>query len=198
MGTRHPTWGTFSMTDPAPDPAPSPKPDPAPHAPADPPPDSPAPEDPTAEIAKWKHFAREHEKAAKANADAARKLAEIEDAAKTQAEKDAEARAAAEARATKAETDLLRLKVASAKGIPADLADLLTGSDEAEMGAVADRLLSMRSAGTPPAGSADGGPKGTPPAPPDIDAQIAAAQAKGDVRTVIALNSQKLAAAATS
>jgi len=186
------------MTDPAPDPAPSPKPDPAPPAPADPPPDPPAPEDPAAEIAKWKHFAREHEKAAKANADAARKLAEIEDAAKTQAEKDAEARAAAEARATKAETDLLRLKVASAKGIPADLADLLAGSDEAEMGAVADRLLSMRSAGTPPAGSADGGPQGPrTPAAPDLDARIAEAQAKGDARTVIALNSQKLAAQAS-
>lgn len=150
------------MTDPAPDPAPAPDPEPTtPPSVTDP--DPAKVDDPAAEIAKWKHFAREHEKAAKANADAARKLQEIEDAAKTQAEKDADARAAAEARAVKAETDLLRHKVASTKGIPVDLADLLTGADEAEMTAVADRLLAMKGTTPPaPSGGADGGPQGAP------------------------------------
>ena len=150
---------------PAPAPQPPPVPEPAPTPTPTPAPTEPDPakvDDPAAEIAKWKHFAREHEKAAKANADAARKLQEIEDAAKTQAEKDAEARTAAEARAVKAETDLLRLKVASTKGIPADLADLLTGADEAEMTAVADRLLAMKGAKAPAPAGADGGPQGAP------------------------------------
>lgn len=102
----------------------------------------------------------EAQRAAKANADAAIKLQEIEDAAKSQADKEADARAAAEQRAAKAEADYLRLKVATTKGIPADLADLLVGADEAEMTAVADRLLAMK-APTPPApGSADAGPLG--------------------------------------
>jgi len=102
----------------------------------------------------------EAQKTAKVNADAAKRLQEIEDAAKTQAEKEAEARTAAEQRAAKAEADFLRLKVATTKGIPADLADLLVGADEAEMSAVADRILSMKAPTAPAPGSADGGPQG--------------------------------------
>lgn len=183
------------MTDPAPDPAPTPEPEPTPATTADPAPAT--VEDPAAELAKWKHFAREHEKAAKTNADAARKLQEIEDAAKSQAEKDAEARAAAEARAVKAETDLLRLKVASTRGIPADLADLLVGSDEAEMTAVADRLLAMKGTAPPaPVGAADGGPQGSPPPQKTLDDQIAEARSAGNTALAISLNNQKLAALA--
>jgi hypothetical protein len=159
MGTRHPTWEPYTMTDPTPDPAPDPTPDPTP---------DPAPaEDPAAELEKWKHFARTHEKAAKANAEAAAKLQAIEDAAKTQAEKDSEARTAAEQRATQAETDLARLKVATSKGLPPELAARLVGSTEAEMAEDADRLLEVMKPITPaatpaPTGKADSGPQGTP------------------------------------
>lgn len=140
----------------------------------------------------------EAQKTAKANADAAKRLAELEDNAKTQAERDAEARTAAEQRAVKAEADLLRMRVAAAKGIPADLADLLTGADEAEMGAVADRLLAMKGATPPPvAGSADAGPQGEAPAVKSIDERIADARKAGDTSLAISLNNQKLAAIAT-
>ena len=185
--------GDAQVSDPTPDPVPAPDPEPTP----DPTP-HPAPvEDAAAELAKWKHFAREHEKAAKANADAARKLQEIEDAAKSQADKDAEARAAAEQRAAKAEADFLRLKVATTKGIPADLADLLVGADEAEMTAVADRLLSIKATATPAPGSADGGPLGAPKPgqlsradlqklTPD---QITEARAKGQLNDLLGISS---------
>ena len=148
------------MTDPTPDPAPDPTPDPT----LDPTPDPAPAEDPAAELEKWKHFARTHEKAAKANAEAAAKLQAIEDAAKTQAEKDSEARTAAEQRATQAETDLARLKVATTKGLPPELAARLVGSTEAEMAEDADRLLAVMKPATPPAptGKVDGGPQGAP------------------------------------
>lgn len=181
------------MTDPTPEPdapdAPEPEPTPTPE---------PEPVDQAAELEKWKHFAREHERSAKANAAAARKLQEIEDAAKSQAEKDAEAKAAAEARAAKAEADLARLKVATAKGIPLELVDRLIGADETELAADADRLLSVIKPATPaaPGGSADGGPQGAPPKPAALEARIAEAQAKGDVKGFIALQNLKLGATA--
>ncbi|HMV73259.1 MAG TPA: hypothetical protein PKX25_14245 [Microthrixaceae bacterium] len=180
------------MPDPTPgaDPTPAPEPDPTP-AP------EPAPaEDLAAEVEKWKHFARQHEKAAKANADAAAKLQAIEDAAKSQAEKDAEARAAAEQKAADLEAQVLRLKVAAAKKLPPELADRLIGSTEDEMNEDADRLLAVMKPTTPPApaGGADQGPQGQPVKPADLDEQIRAAQAAGDHRLLIELNGRKLAA----
>lgn len=170
------------MPDPTPgaDPTPAPEPDPTP-AP------EPAPaEDLAAEVEKWKHFARQHEKAAKANAAAAT----------SQAEKDAEARAAAEQKAADLEAQVLRLKVAAAKKLPPELADRLIGSTEDEMNEDADRLLAVMKPTTPPApaGGADQGPQGQPVKPADLDEQIRAAQAAGDHRLLIELNGRKLAA----
>lgn len=144
------------------DPTPEPPAPPAPEV--DPPaPSVESPEDLAADRDKWKHFAREHEKTAKANAEAARKLQEIEDAAKSQAEKDAEARKAADERAERAESELLRMRVATAKGLPAELAARLQGGTEAEMQEDADQLLkALGTAGKASQGSADGGPQGTP------------------------------------
>lgn len=69
--------------------------------------------------------------------------------------------------------------------------------DVAKVAAVVTKFGGLKPAGLP-AGSADGGPQGPrTPAAPDLDARIAEAQAKGDARTVIALNSQKLAAQAS-
>ena len=132
--------------------------------------------DPTAELEKWKHFAREHEKSAKANADAARRLAEIEDAAKSQAERDAEAKLAAESRAVKAETELMRLRVASSKGLSPELADRLVGGTEAELAEDADRLMALVKPSAPQHGSADGGPQG---ARTDAPTQLTQADLKG-------------------
>lgn len=183
------------MTDIDPNPAPT---DPPADPPADPPTDPPA-IDPTDEVAKWKAMARKHEAAAKANADAATKLAEIEAANKTQAEKDAEAKTAAEQRAVAAETALARLKVAASKGLPSELADRLQGANEQEMAEDADRLLEvMKPTTPPPPGSADGGPQGTgDPSKPkqltrsDLAAmtpdQIVEAKAKGQLDDLLGI-----------
>lgn len=177
---------------------------PAEQSPPPPPANPPGTEDFGDDLEKWQHYAREHEKkwrrvdpqrVAQLEADAA-ELQKIRDAAKTQAEKDAEARAAAEQRATQAETDLARLRVATSKGLPAELAARLVGSTEDEMAEDADRLLAVMKPTTPPApaGGADQGPQGQPVKPADLDEQIRAAQAAGDHRLLIELNGRKLAA----
>lgn len=71
------------------------------------------------------------------------KLKEYEDRDKSDAERAAERATEAEQRAQQAETALLRMRVATSKGLPVELADRLQGSDEKEMGADADRLLSL-------------------------------------------------------
>lgn len=78
---------------------------------------------------------------AKANADAAKKLAEIEAANKTEAQKTADRIAALEAEAQRAKSDALRSRIAAANGISAEDADLfLTGDDEDTLTRQAKRL----------------------------------------------------------
>jgi len=77
------------------------------------------------DVAKWKALARKHEQSAKSNADAAKKLAEIEDAQKTEAEKLQAAKDAAEARTQKA----LRRAVAAEIKVLAKDADFADPSD---------------------------------------------------------------------
>jgi len=146
------------MTDPTPEPDPTHDPTP------DPTPDPPAPDDLAAEVEKWKHFARQHEKTAKANADAAAELQALKDAAKTEAERTADALTAAQREAADARLELTRMKVASRDPRLLEVADLITGSTEEEMTAAAERLLSVMKPATPPTptGSADGGPQGAP------------------------------------
>lgn len=111
-----------------PDPTDPPPADPQVEPPADPPADPPAETDPKpatgddkdAEIAKWKALSRQNEAQAKANAAAAKKLAEIEDAQKTEAERLAAKVEAAEQRATKA---TVRAVVAEVKALATDFAD---------------------------------------------------------------------------
>lgn len=79
--------------------------------------------------------------AAKANEDAAKRLAEIEESQKSDAEKAAERLAAAEKRASEAEAKALRTEVATAKGVPAEL---LNGATHEELEAHADQLLAFR------------------------------------------------------
>lgn len=68
--------------------------------------------DPAAEAAKWKAMARKHEQQAKANADKARRLDELEDSQKSELEKLTGKATEAEQRAAKAEATALRLEVA--------------------------------------------------------------------------------------
>ena len=93
--------------------------------------------------------------AAKANEDAAKRLAEYEEAQKSEAQKLADRLAAAEAKALAAELKALRADVAQAKGVPAGL---LSGATEDELNASADALLAFKgeTAKVPAAPSAAG------------------------------------------
>lgn len=78
---------------------------------------------------------------AKANADAAKRLAEIEEANKTEAQKTADRLAAAEKDAADARREALKFKIASKFQIGDEDADLfLTGDDETSMTKQAERL----------------------------------------------------------
>jgi Spy/CpxP family protein refolding chaperone len=95
-----------------------------------------------AELAKWKAMSRKHEAQAKANADAANKLKELEDAGKSEAEKLTAKAAEAEDKAAKAEARALRLEIAAAKGLTPAQAKRLVGGTKEELEADADELLS--------------------------------------------------------
>lgn len=109
-----------------------------------------------AEVDKWKALARKHETNAKANADAAKRLAEMEEADKTEAQKAADKAAEAEKRAQEAETRALRLEVAVSKGLTPSQAKRLVGATKEELEADADDFLeSIKPAddkGKPPGG----------------------------------------------
>lgn len=101
-------------------------------------------DDPKSEIARLRaelQKARKWEERAKQNADAAKRLAEIEDSQKSELEKLTEAQKAAEARAQAAERELARARVALRKGLPEALAKRLVGDTEEEMEADAEELL---------------------------------------------------------
>lgn len=98
---------------------------------------------PTETVDFWKQKAREQEKRAKENAEARKRLDEIEAASKTEAEKSAERLAAETSRADAAEANLLRFQVAADKGIPAKAIKLLTGASREEIEASADEVLEL-------------------------------------------------------
>lgn len=118
------------------------------------------------EVAKWKAMARKHEQAAKANADAAKRLEQIE-ADKAKADQTAaEREAAAEQRAAKAEAEALKLSVAFAKGLTPAQAKRLVGTSREELEADADDILEhfpVKKDDGRPKGDADQGVRTTPP-----------------------------------
>lgn len=106
----------------------------------------------------WKQRAKAAESEAKRARTLEARLKEIEDKDKTEAEKQAARTAAAETEAASARTELLRLKVATSKGLPSNLADRLRGTTEEEMVADADELLAVfKPKGGPAPRSFDGG-----------------------------------------
>lgn len=86
-----------------------------------------------AEAAKWKALARKHETTARGNADAAKRLAEIEDAQKTEQQRLQDRATAAEQRAAHLQAANARLLAATTFGIPAELIDLLGEGDEEQI-----------------------------------------------------------------
>lgn len=95
-------------------------------------------------VKKLRAEAARYRSEAKANADAATRLAQIEEAQKSDAQKAAEATAQAQAQAAKAEAEALRWRIAAKHGIPDDKAELyLTGSDEDALTAQAEGLAAL-------------------------------------------------------
>jgi hypothetical protein len=89
----------------------------------------------------WKQKAREQEKRAKENAEAAKRLAEIEDAQKSEAQKAADKVAQAEQRAIEAEARALRREIAIEHKLSKDDSELLDSlTDETAMRRLAERL----------------------------------------------------------
>lgn len=92
-------------------------------------------------VKKLRDEAAKYRTEAKANADAAERLAAIEEASKTEADKTADAIRKLEAKVEASERDALRFKVASKFGIGDEDTDLfLTGSDEETLTKQAERL----------------------------------------------------------
>lgn len=131
-----------------------------------------------AELDKWKALARKQEARAKENAEAAKKLAEIEDAEKTESQRLAE-----QLEQLKGENETLRISnlrsdVAASKGVPAAL---LTGSTKEELEEAADALLTFKGE-TPKAPSSEGqgkvGSSVSEGSEPDINTLLRAAARK--------------------
>lgn len=98
---------------------------------------------PTETVDFWKAKAREQEKRAKENAEAAKRLAEFEESQKTEAQKIAERAAAAERARDEAIADGLRYKAAAMHGIDEDHFDLLGSGDEEAITGRAERIGSL-------------------------------------------------------
>lgn len=98
-------------------------------------------------VKKLRDEAAKYRTEAKANADAAKRLAAIEEANKTEAQKQADALAAAQREATQAKADALRFKIAAKFGVSDEDTDLfLTGSDEETLTRQAQRLTEREAA----------------------------------------------------
>jgi hypothetical protein len=101
-------------------------------------------------LEKERNLRKETEKVAKANADAARRLAELDESAKTETQKLAERAEAAERALPGLQVENTRLRVALEKGIPASAVDRLRGETPEEIAADADVLLGMLTQPTAP------------------------------------------------
>ena len=113
----------------------------------------------------WKSMSRTWEKRAKENADAAARLAEIENASKTEAQKAAEALEQTRQEAAGAKAQLLRYEVATEKGIPPTLVRFLTGDTREDIEDAAAALLE----------AIPGAPGSPPRAPTEVTQSVAAA-----------------------
>jgi type IV secretory pathway TrbL component len=118
----------------------------------------------------WKQRARQHEDRAKANADAAKKLAELESANKTEIQRAQDEAAAAKEAAIKSELRAVRAEVAQAAGLTVSQARRLVGETKDELEADAKELVKDLGAGKKPADLKQGA-RG-PSTEPDADAWL--------------------------
>lgn len=108
-------------------------------------------EEPAEDRTDWKAAARKWETRAKENADAAKRLASLEEANKTAEQKSAEARATAERERDEARLELLKRDAAEDAGLPKAWASRLRGSTKEELEADAKELAKDLAPKTPPA-----------------------------------------------
>lgn len=104
-----------------------------------------------AEAEKWKSQSREQEKRAKANAEAAKKLQEIEDSKKSETQKLNDALAEREVELQQLKLEKVRRDAAVTAGLPMELIDSITAVDPEEATAQAKRLVSFLKPGGPAA-----------------------------------------------
>jgi hypothetical protein len=98
---------------------------------------------PTETVEFWKQKAREQEKRAKENADAAKRLSQLEEQNKSDVQKAIDRAEAAEQALAAKEAETLRLTIASKHGISGEYLDLLSGADEDELEAKAQKVASL-------------------------------------------------------
>jgi hypothetical protein len=103
-----------------------------------------------AEAEKWKTLSRKNEEQAKANAEAAKRLADLEESQKTEGQKLTEANRTLEDRAKKAELEACRMRIAIRKGLTEAQVKRLLGTTEEELEADADELLEAFKTAEPP------------------------------------------------
>lgn len=152
-------------------------------------PETPTPEAPKADVPP--EIKRALAKANKEAADLRGKLKEFEDRDKSEAEKVAERAATAEKAASDAAGELLRLKTAIAKEVPAHLLKFVQGGDEAAIEASIEEVLTAFAASKPtgPRPDPSQGQQGAPTNPAIL---AAAALAAGNTRESIRLKSEQL------
>lgn len=124
------------------------------------------------EAQKWKEFSRKHEANAKANAEAAKKLREIEDSAKSDMQKMQERLAEAETKYTELLGASTRNKVALKHGLSESLASRLRGSTEEELEEDAKALLKDVGGVKKPVADLKQGNQGAPAAANDMNQLI--------------------------
>lgn len=103
-------------------------------------PEAPEAPKPTDTVEFWKKQARDNEARAKSNADAARKLQEIEDSQKSETQKQADATAKAQQEAAEARAEALAYRVAAAHQVTPEYFDLLGAGPEDIITARAERV----------------------------------------------------------
>lgn len=102
---------------------------------------------------------------AKANADAAARLAALEESQKTETQRLMDERDALKTERDTVRAEALRARVALTKGLSAEIADRLRGDSEDELSEDADRLLALlQPSGATRFGDADLGVRKTTPA----------------------------------
>lgn len=135
--------------------------------------------------------------AEKTASDLAAKVKEFEDASKSDAEKAAARAEAAEKALAEMTVKALRLEVADALQVPAQLRKYLTAGDEESLREQANDLLTTFNAAMAENGSRlpkpdpNQGAKPTSADPADLDRQIAEALAAGDIARSVSLKRQK-------